>query len=192
MKKPVLIVIDLQNDYFAGGRWTLSGIDAAAANAARVITYARNSGHTVIHIRHEFKTADPPFFAPGSAGTQINDLVKPIDGEAVVLKHEANSFLGTNLKQLLDAEGSNNLVFVGAMTQNCVDSTVRAAADMGYQATVIHDAIATLDLEFNGIKIPATQVHATFMAALGFAFATVQSADEYMQAAGVQNEYINL
>ena len=68
MKKPVLISIDLQNDYFAGGRWTLSGIDAATTNAARVIAHARNSGHTVIHIRHEFKTVDAPFFVPGSKG----------------------------------------------------------------------------------------------------------------------------
>jgi len=62
----------------------------------------------------------------------------------------------------------------------CIDGITRAAVDYGYRATVIHDAVATLDLEFNGVRVPAEQVHAAFMAALGFAYADVQSTDEYL------------
>lgn len=62
----------------------------------------------------------------------------------------------------------------------CVDAGVRAAGDMGYPVTVIHDACATLDLEFDGVKVPAAQVHAAMMAALGFAYAKLESTEEYL------------
>ncbi|MNG34716.1 Isochorismatase family protein [compost metagenome] len=64
----------------------------------------------------------------------------------------------------------------------CVDASVRAAADLGYSVTVVHDACATLDLEFGGVKVPAALEHATMMAALGFAYATLLSSDEYLAA----------
>ncbi|MNW02139.1 hypothetical protein D3C71_1978820 [compost metagenome] len=45
---------------------------------------------------------------------------------------------------------------------------------------MIHDACATRDLEFNGVTVPAAQVHAAFMASLAFAYASVVSADEFL------------
>jgi nicotinamidase-related amidase len=68
------------------------------------------------------------------------------------------------------------------MSHMCVDAITRAAVDFGYKATVIHDAVATLDMEFDGVKVPAAHVHAAFMAALGFAYATMLSTDEYISA----------
>ena len=68
MARRALVLIDIQNDYFPGGRWTLSGIESAADNAARVLAAARAAGDLVIHVRHEFPTADAPFFAPGQRG----------------------------------------------------------------------------------------------------------------------------
>jgi nicotinamidase-related amidase len=44
MSKRAFIIIDLQNDYFPGGRWTLSGIDAAADNASQLLADARRAG----------------------------------------------------------------------------------------------------------------------------------------------------
>ncbi|MGC4002315.1 MAG: isochorismatase family protein [Pirellulales bacterium] len=63
MTDNALIVIDVQNDYFSGGRWELSGMDAAAKNVGRLLDAARKRGDLVVHIRHEFPTADAPFFA---------------------------------------------------------------------------------------------------------------------------------
>ncbi len=54
--------------------------------------------------------------------------------------------------------------------------------DRGYPVTVIHEACATLDLEFNGVQVPAAQVHAVMMAALGFAYASLESTAEYLAA----------
>jgi nicotinamidase-related amidase len=105
MPKRALVLIDIQNDYFPGGKWTLSGIEAAADNAARVLAAARAAGDLVVHVRHEFLTADAPFFAPGSDGAKTHRKVKDREGESVVLKHHVNSFRETDLKAILDHHG---------------------------------------------------------------------------------------
>ncbi|ACB94889.1 isochorismatase family protein [Beijerinckia indica] len=180
MTKRALIIVDLQNDYFAGGKFTLVGIDAAAANAARLLDAARAAGDLVVHVRHEFPSADAPFFVPGSHGAEINKSVLNRDSEPVVLKNSINAFRGTALKEILDHNGIDEVVIAGAMSHICIDAITRAAVDFGYKATVVHDAVATRDLEFNGIIVPAAQAHAAFMAALGFAYATLLSTDELL------------
>ena len=180
MSKRAVVVIDLQNEYLPTGKLPLSGIEAAVANAARVIAAARASGVPVIHVRHEFAHGEMPVFVPGSDGVQIQPAVAPQPGEPVVLKNHPNAFRETTLKQLLDERGVDELVVVGAMSHMCVDAAVRAAADMGYAVTVIHDACATLDLEFGGVSVPAGQVHAAMMAALGFAYASLASTEAYL------------
>jgi nicotinamidase-related amidase len=180
MPKRALVLIDIQNDYFPGGRWTLCGIDAAADNAARVLAAARAAGDLVVHVRHEFPTADAPFFAPGSEGAKIHPKVKNLEGEPVVLKHHVNSFRETDLKALLDRHGVEEVVICGAMSHMCVDAGARAASDLGYRCVVVHDACATRDQEFEGVVVPAHQVHAAFMAALRFGYATSVSTEEYL------------
>lgn len=97
-----------------------------------------------------------------------------------MLKHFVNSFRETELKAILDQHGIEQLVVVGSMSHMCIDGATRAAADLGYGVTVIHDACATRDLEFNGVVVPAAQVHAAFMSSLGFAYASVVSTDEFL------------
>jgi nicotinamidase-related amidase len=180
MSKRAIIVVDLQNDYFASGKLPLVGIDAAAANAARVIAAARASGDPVIHIRHEFARPDAPFFVAGSPGAQIHASVQPAEGETVIVKNYPNSFRETPLKQALDAKGIEDVVIVGAMSHMCIDATARAAADFGYKATVVHDACATRDLAFGGVNVPAAQVHAAYMAALASSYGTLVSTADYL------------
>ncbi|UVL83408.1 cysteine hydrolase [Pseudomonas sp. B21-028] len=183
MSKQALIVVDIQNDYFPQGKWPLSGVEAAADNAARMIAAFRQAGDQVVHIRHEFTSADAPFFAPGTDGAKLHPKVLNQAGEPVVLKHFVNSFRETELQSLLDHHGIIQLVIVGSMSHMCIDGVTRAAADLGYDVTVIHDACATLDLEFNGVVVPAAQVHAAFMSALGFAYAKVVSTEQFLEQA---------
>lgn len=181
MTKTALVLIDIQNDYFPSFEavaWPLVGMEAAAETASRVLAHCRAQKDLIVHVRHEALSAKIPFFQPNTAGADIHDSVLPLKGETVITKHKANSFLGTNLKEVLDQHGITKLVVVGAMTQNCIDSTVRAAADFGYDCMVVADACATRDLEFEGETIAAQQVQATFMAALGFSFAKIVSADD--------------
>lgn len=178
--KTALIVVDIQNDYFPGGLWTLSKVEAAAAKAAQVIAAFRERGDLVVHIRHEFTSADAPFFRPGSEGAHIHPSVINKGDEPVVLKHYINSFRETELKAVLDRHAIDAVVIVGNMSHMCVDGITRAAVDLGYDTTVLHDACATLDLQFNGVKVPAEHVHAAFMAALSFGYAPVISTAEYL------------
>ena len=67
------------------------------------------------------------------------------------------------------------LVVCGMMTHMCVDTTVRAAKDLGYLVTLISDACATKDLEWNGRKLPASLINDVYMASLNGRFATVMS-----------------
>ncbi|MFC6672036.1 cysteine hydrolase family protein [Marinobacterium aestuariivivens] len=180
MAKTALLLVDFQNDYFGsfdGARFPLHGTEAAAANAAGLVRAFRDADRPVVHVRHEADPDTGVFFLPGTAGAAIHDALAPQRDERVVLKHRVNSFLDTELKALLDEDGIDSLVIVGAMSHMCVDAATRAARDLGYACTVVHDACATRALEFNGVNVPAPQVHAAFMAALAFAYAEVVDTD---------------
>lgn len=179
MSGTALIVVDIQNDYFPGGKWPLAGADAAADNAAKVIQAARDAGDLIVFIRHE-SGADAPFFTPGSDGAKLHPKVLNLESEPVVLKHFPNSFRETGLQALLKDKGVENLLIIGSMSHMCIDATTRAAADLGYKVKVIEDACASRDLEFNGTVVPAAQVHAAFMSALGFAYAEVVTTQTHL------------
>jgi nicotinamidase-related amidase len=70
------------------------------------------------------------------------------------------------------------LVIVGMMTHMCIDTPTRAAADLGFECVLVHDACATRDLSFGGRMVPAATVQGAFMAALDGLFAKVESAPE--------------
>lgn len=182
MAKQALIVVDIQKDYFPQGKWPLVGAEAAADNAVRLLKAFREAGDSVVHIRHEFTSAQAPFFTPGSDGAKLHPKVLNQGSEPVVLKHFVNSFRETELQSILDEQGIKELVVVGSMSHMCIDGITRAANDLGYSVTVIHDACASRDLEFNGLTVPAAHVHAAFMSALGFAYAKVVSTDEFLAA----------
>jgi nicotinamidase-related amidase len=129
--------------------------------------------------RQHASRTDASVFVPGTDGAQIIPAVAPIAGEPVVVKHAPNAFRDTGLKQLLDDQHVEQLVVIGAMSHMCVEATTRAAADFGYPVTVVHDACATMALTFNGVAIPAPQVHATAMAALAFGYAAATDTDAY-------------
>lgn len=176
-----LLIVDVQNDYFEGGKFTLVGIDKAAQNCKRLLEHFRTNKLPIIHIQHFFVGENAPFFAPKTPGSDINEAVTPLEGEKLITKNYPSSFRETELNEYLKKSGITELVIVGAMSHMCIDTTTRAAADLGYTCQVIHDACATRDLEFNGTVVKASDVHASYMAALGFAFAKILSTEEYLR-----------
>lgn len=175
MNHTALIVIDLQNEYLPTGKLPLSGLDAAVANAVAAIAHARAAGIPVFHVRHVATDPASPIFAPDTRNVDIQTAVAPRAGEPVIVKHDVNVLRDTDLRQRLEAADVNELVLVGAMSHMCIEACARAAADMGYTVTVLHDACATLDLSFGGVTVPAAQVHAAAMASLEFGYAAVRS-----------------
>lgn len=171
----VLLLIDIQRDYFPGGRMPLVGPDAAADRAASLLSSFRERGLPVVHVRHESLEPDAGFLVPGTPGAELDPRVAPRDGETVVVKHHPNAFLETGLQAELEARAGGTVVVAGMMTSMCVDATVRAASDLGHTVTVVADACAAPDLEFAGTHVPGDAVHAAFVAALGDAYADVVS-----------------
>ena len=175
-----LVLIDIQNDYFPGGRMELVGMDSAAQNAARVLQQFRHRHLPVFHIRHVSVRPGASFFLPGTIGVNIHESVAPLAGEHVIEKQFPNSFRGTPFLEDLKREGIKKTIICGAMSHMCVDATTRAAFDSGFSCTVIEDACATRDLKFKGEIIKADKVHAAFMSALSVPYASVLGAADYL------------
>lgn len=180
MSNKALVIIDLQNDYFSGGKWELHNIETAAANARKILADARAKNLPVFHVHHEFLMENPPFFEPSTEGAAIHDTLAPLNGETKVLKHQVNAFHETSLKALLDAKGVEEITLVGAMSHMCIDAAARAAADFGFQVTVVEDACASRNLEFEGKTVQADDVHTAYMSALSFAYANVTTTAAYL------------
>jgi nicotinamidase-related amidase len=178
MADTALVIIDIQNDYFPGGKMELEGAEAAAANAARALERFRQKGLPVIHVRHLSTRPGATFFIPGTAGANIHERVQPREGERVIEKNFPNSFRATDLDKALKDAGAKELVVAGMMTHMCVDASVRQAADLGYKVTLLGDACATRAQSFGGESVPARQVHAAFLAALNGFYAKVIPTDE--------------
>lgn len=175
-----LVIVDIQNDYFPGGAHPLVGPEAAAANAQHLLAAFRRSGEPLFHVQHVWDAPAAAFMRPGTAGIEIHESVAPAVGEPVIQKANPNSFLDTPLEAELRARGVEHVVVCGMMTSMCVDATVRAAVDLGFEATVVHDACATCDLDFAGETIPARQVHGAFLAALGDGYAALSDTSDLL------------
>jgi nicotinamidase-related amidase len=176
--KQALLIVDIQNDYFPGGTMELEGSVAAGANAGILLSAFRQKGLPIVHVRHLSVRPGATFFVPGTPGAEIHASVAPLAGETIVEKNFPNSFRQTSLGELLQARQIGELVIAGMMTHMCIDATTRAAFDLGYKCRLAHDACATRALTFGGQTIPATQVHAAFVAALHGLFANAAAAGE--------------
>ena len=168
--KEALLLIDIQYIYFTPGPMLLHNPRCAARNAARVLEKFRSEDKTVIHVQHNFKVL-----------SGIHSLVKPIEGEKIIHKEYPSSFLGTVLRKYLQENEITDIVVAGMMSHMCVDTTVRACQDYGYNVTLIDDACTTMALKHDGKKIDAETVHAVYMASLAEGFANVIKSDEYLR-----------
>jgi nicotinamidase-related amidase len=173
-----LLVIDIQAFYFPDGHLPLVGPEEAAAKAAKVIAAFRSAGRPVIHVQHLPQDVDTPDPTGIAVEYRIRPEVLPAPGERVIGKHHASSFRDTELLAVLRELGVTRLVVAGMQTHMCVEAAVRAAADLGFEVTVVHDACATRDLSFDGTTVPAAQVHAAALAAMKGSYAEVVSAAE--------------
>jgi nicotinamidase-related amidase len=175
--------VDIQNDYFPGGKMTLAGMEAAAGKAGKLLGVYRANKWPTFHIQHIANYEGAAFFLPDTKGAELNPAIAPLAGETIIQKHFPNSFRETVLLDALKSAGVEQVVICGAMSHMCIDATTRAAADLGFSCVLIHDACATRDLVFGDTTVQAADVHASFMAALGSAYAQVVSCGEFMSGA---------
>ena len=177
MTRKALIVIDLQNDYFKNGKMELYNIDTALKNTNRLIEFARNNKYEIFFIKHLANTNKATFFIPNSYGAELyKDL--NIQNDKIITKHYPNSFRETKLQKELENLNITSLIICGAMTHMCIDTTVRAGYDLGYNITLAHDACATKDLIFNNQIIKAHYIQNGFISALDGTFCTALSTND--------------
>jgi len=176
--REVLLLIDIQKDYFPGGAYPVPGSPAAAEAAASLLAAFRKRGMPVVHVRHIAMKPGSTFFLPDTPGSELHDRVRPLPDEPVIIKHFPNAFRETDLLEKLRTLGCTRLVIAGMMTHMCIDATTRAACDLGFACTVAADACAAPGQAYDGIQVAPEHVHAAFLAALDGSFAKVLKVPE--------------
>lgn len=171
---PALILVDIQKafdqpGYYGGER----NNPDAEENARILLEYWRKRQWPLFHIKHCSIQAGSPL-TEGQPGNDHKDEVKPLPGEPLIKKSANSAFIGTDLKERLDALGIRTVVIIGLTTQHCVSTTARMAGNYGYETFVISDATAAFRTTgLNGENYPAEMVHQLSLATINQEFATV-------------------
>lgn len=168
-KKSALLLIDIQDFYFPGGKSELVAPEKAATNASFLLDHFRKKNLPVIYVCHNYEP-----------GGKINDLVAPLTTEIIFRKNEVNCFKDTGLPDYLRKSGIDSLVICGMQTHMCVEAAVRAASDLGFSCSLVHDACATKDLKFGDKVIKSEDVHYATLSTL-MSYATVISTEEFLK-----------
>ncbi|MFE7546907.1 isochorismatase family protein [Streptomyces gardneri] len=135
--RTALVLVDLMERIVALPLAPRPGTDVLAA-AARLADTFRAAGAPVVHIRVE-----RPNIATQPPGSElVPDLVQA--GDHVVVKRTIGGFQDTGLHALLTGAGATTLVLGGIATNLGVESTARAAGDLGYDLVFAEDAMTAL------------------------------------------------
>ncbi|WP_028764609.1 cysteine hydrolase family protein [Shewanella colwelliana] len=179
-KRTALVLVDLQNDYFKGGKFPLEHTEIAARHAKTLLTHFRAQALPVIHIQHIFEDNESAFFRANTVGVEIEASVSPLANEPVIVKHQVDSFIDTALEQTLVELGIERLVIVGAMAQACVQTIARSAVNKGYRCEVISDAIAAPALSYHNHDFSGEQLVAANLLSLSFGGATATTSAQWL------------
>lgn len=169
-QQTALLLIDIQDFYFPGGRLQLEDPETAGMNAGLLLEQFRKEGNPVYHVRHNFEP-----------GGNIHQYVKPKPGEKIISKDQVNAFLDTDLLESLQADSVGQVVICGMQTHMCVEAAVRAAHDLGFQCILVHDACATRALQYDEHIITANSVHFATIQTLQGTYAKVMTTGEILR-----------
>lgn len=175
MSQTALLIIDMQVDMqlrIDAGYDHIHG-DAGAV-IERLAEQARRAGVPVIHVRHSEADPDSPFH-PSAPGFPPLPCDREQAGEAVFIKTSSSAFATTGLEAHLRHKGIERLIVTGAVAGFCVTSTVRAASDLGFQVTVVREAVLGFGLPHAGLS--ARQIFDVSLGLLAADFAQVVDAE---------------
>jgi nicotinamidase-related amidase len=169
-QKSALLLIDIQDFYFPGGKLQLENPEMAGMNAGLILDHFRKSELPVYHVRHNLE--------PGGS---IHHYVKPEAGEPVLSKDQVNAFVDTKLLEMLQADSIEQLVICGMQTHMCVEAAVRAGHDLGFTCLLVADACATRALQYEEHIIPAKNVHYSTLKTLQGSYARVLNTEDLIK-----------
>ncbi|MBX9403861.1 cysteine hydrolase [Lysobacter sp. BMK333-48F3] len=181
--KTVLVVIDFQNEYFAGGRMPIPDGAAALRQTQRLLDFADRHRIRVVHVRHVLP-AGAPLFAEGGETAKFHPAMQPRKDEPVVQKDTVSVFAGASaatMDRLLREAKADTLILAGLQTHACVAGAARDAAARGYKVLVSSDATATRDLDLrDGARIGNAQLHAAALAEIEDTFGDVMPTERIL------------
>jgi nicotinamidase-related amidase len=155
---------------------------ALEANGRRLLAAWRDAGLPLIHVRHDSVTPGS-VFAPGQPGNALRPGFEPQGEEPLVTKSVNAAFIGTDLDLRLRRLGVEQVVLFGLVTDMCVSTTARVAANLGYRVVVVGDACASFALpDADGRLIPAAEIHRVHLATLRAEFARVVDTADVLAA----------
>jgi nicotinamidase-related amidase len=191
-----LVVVDVQNEYFAGPlAIQYPPREASLANIVAAIEAAHAAGLPVLVVRH-VSDPDSPVFADGSVGAQLHPDVESriAAADLRVTKDEASVLTVTEARQWLADQHIETLTLVGYMTNNCIIATAAHAEPLGLGVEVLSDATGAINLVNEAGTIPARQVHETLLALMQSNWAAVATTEVWRRAvaAGVALTVSNL
>ncbi|MCT0055567.1 cysteine hydrolase [Lactococcus lactis subsp. lactis] len=178
--KQALIIIDVQNDYFKKGKMELEHPEESLEKINRLEEKFLKLKLPIIYIQHINYKNNATFFIPNTKGVEFHDGLKVKGHSIIIEKHFPNSFKETKLLEKLKELEIEQLVISGMMTHMCIDSTTRAASELGYQPILISDATATRNLFYLDEEVSAAQVQISYLSALQN-FATVETSKEFLR-----------
>jgi nicotinamidase-related amidase len=160
-----LIIVDAQREY-VDGSVPLHAVGPALEEVRALLQRARKLRIPIFHVVHH-ANAGNPIFNPDGEFVEIAEPARPAGDEPVIVKHLPSSFVGTDLKKMLDETKRTNLVIAGFMTHMCIDATSRSALDLGFSPAVVASACTTRDLPSpTGGVVSAKALHESSLAAL--------------------------
>lgn len=165
MATQALLVMDVQNgvvERYGDSSGELLG------NLAAAVAAARKASVPVIYVRVAFRYGAPEIsrrnrifshlaaaggMSESDRGTQIHPAVAPQPGDILVTKKRVSAFAGSDLEMVLRSRGVDALVLTGIATSGVVLSTLRQAADLDYELTVLRDGCADADPEVHRVLL---------------------------------------
>jgi nicotinamidase-related amidase len=181
VERPALLIIDAQRG-FDDPVWGRRNNPGAEANIARLLAVWRQLALPVVHVQHTSVLPDSPL-RPGQPGCKFKVEATPAPGEMWFTKTVNSAFIGTGLEAYLREHGCASLVVVGLTTDHCISTSVRMAANLGFEVTLVSDATATFDrADLDGAPIPADEIQRIHLASLHREFCTVLSTEKVLGA----------
>lgn len=173
----VLLPIDMQMGFDDPGsppRWN-ADLDA---NGLALLTAWRSANRPIIHVRHD-SIQPGSTLAPDRPGNRLRPGFEPQGNEPLMTKTVNAAFIGTDLDLRLRRLGARHVVVFGLLTDQCVSTTIRVGANLGWDMILVPDACDCFALpNGQGGIIPADQIHAAHVATLAFEFCRTLSVAE--------------
>ena len=178
--RTALVPIDMQRGFVLDP--ARSNNPAIDANGLRLLSAWRAAGLPLIHVRHD-SVQPGSVFTPGQPGNALRPGLEPRGAEPLVTKSVNAAFIGTDLDLRLRRLGVEQVVLFGLVTDMCVSTTARVAANLGYRTVVVGDACATFALpDAEGRLMAAEAIHRAHLATLQAEFAQVVDTDTVVAA----------